>query len=199
MNISSKAAYLILVAALFLAACGSSPPVNYYALTPSVVQSGGDPDGSAVLGLGPLSMPDYLNRSQIVTRGPGAAISVDEFNRWAEPLGPAMHRALAAEVDEMLDGVVVVSFPYDSAIREQVDYRVLGVVSRFDADTGGTVVLEVQWSISEVDADQPSQPQRSRYETRAASTGSPAAVAEAMNAVLRKFSRDIADQLSAVL
>lgn len=199
MNNPPRVAYLIILASLVLSACGSSPPVNYYALTPSAIENRTDADDAVILGLGPLAMPDYLNRSQMVTRGPGAAIAVDEFNRWAEPLGPAMHRALAADVDNMLDNVVVVSFPYDSAIRKKVDYRILGVVTRFDADTGGTVVLEVQWALSELDSDAAVKPQRSRYSTQAASAGNAAAVAEAMTATLRQFSRDIADQLSAVL
>ena len=186
-------------AVTMLVACGSSPPVSYYALSASSSQTHVDSPDAALVGLGPMAVPDYLNRSQMVTRGPGAEMSVDEYARWAEPLGPALHRLVAAEVDGMLEDFVVVSFPYDAAIRRQIEYRILGVVTRFDADGAGNIVLEVQWTIADVTADATMQPNRRRYETRATSAGSPAAIAEAMSSALRLFSRDVADQLSALL
>ena len=46
----------------------------------------------ACLGIGPIRMPDYLDRSQMVMLDAGQEIRVDEYNRWAEPLSPAFHR-----------------------------------------------------------------------------------------------------------
>jgi uncharacterized lipoprotein YmbA len=160
---------------------------------------GQDPDDAITLALGPLRMPDYLNRSQMVTRGDGAEIQVDEFSRWAEPLRLAMHRVVSTDVDGLLDGVVVIAFPYDSMIRPQVDYRLLGDVIRFDADQAGRVVLEVQWTITDTDAAVAVPIHRSRYEARAATADDPAAVALAMNNALASFSRDIASEMEAFI
>jgi len=199
MMVTARTITLCILASLMLVACGSSPPVSYYGLWPTNTAPRPDADDAAIVGFGPLSMPDYLNRSQIVTRGAGAEMKVDEYNRWSEPLGPALHRTVSTNVDNLLDGVVVVAFPYDSVIRSQVDYRALGEVSRFDADRSGRVVLDVLWAISEVGSDIAVPPHRAHYETQAAKAGDPAAIAEAMNEALVLFSRDIADQLSAVL
>ena len=83
--------YCVLVS-LLLTACGSSPPVRYFSLSSTVTGGGQDAENAVVLGLGPIRMAEYLNRSQIVTRGSDAEIKVDEFNRWAEPLGLVFHR-----------------------------------------------------------------------------------------------------------
>ena len=189
----------VILASLLLSACGSSPPVRYFSLSP--MDSGYRPDAGdpVVLGLGPLRLPDYLNRSQFVTRGAGAELKVDEFNRWAEPLGPSLHRVLSRDVDGLMDGVVVVAFPYGSEVRTEVDYRVLGDVYRFEADDSGRITLEVQWGIIGVGSGLIEAPHRSRYETRAATAGDPAAVAIAMNEALSEFSRDIASELQTIL
>jgi len=51
-------------------------------------------------------IPEYLNRSQSLTRGAGAEMQVDEFNRWAEPLSLSLHRIVSTNVDNLLDSVV---------------------------------------------------------------------------------------------
>lgn len=199
MMITARTITLCTLASLMLVACGSSPPVSYYALAPMSVEPQPDPGDAPILGLGPLSMPEYLNRSQIVTRGAGAEMHVDEYSRWAEPLGPALHRIVSTDVDNLLDSVVVVAFPYDSLIRAEIDYRLLGEVSRFDADRTGLVVLDVLWAISEIGTDIVVPPHRAHYEAQAARAGDPGAIAEAMNEALLLFSQDIANALAAVL
>ena len=199
MTVTARSMTLGVLVSLLLVACGSSPPVRYFSLSPMDSALGQDPDDAITLALGPLRMPDYLNRSQIVTRAGGAEIQVDEFSRWAEPLRLALHRVVSADVDGLLDGVIVIAFPYDSMVRPQVDYRLLGDVIRFDADQSGRVVLELQWTITDTDSEVAVPIHRSRYEARAATADDPAAVAVAMNNALASFSRDIASEMDAVL
>ena len=188
------------VVSLLLTACSSSPPVRYFSLSSTVADGPQDPDDAVVLGLGPMRMAAYLNRSQIVTRGAGAEIKVDEFSRWAEPLAVAFHRIVSTDVDNTMDGVTVLAFPWESAVRSQVDYRLLGDVIRFDADRAGRVVLETQWGITVVNSGETAvPPRRIRYEAQTGSPDDPAAVASAMNEALAKFSRDIASEMQAVL
>jgi len=185
---------------LLLTACSSSPPVRYFSLSSTVADGQQDPGDAVVLGLGPMRMAAYLNRSQIVTRGAGVEIKVDEFSRWAEPLAVAFHRVVSTDVDNTMDGVTVLAFPWESVVRSQVDYRLLGDVIRFDTDRSGRVVLETQWGITAVDSGEKAvPPRRTRYEAQAGASDDPAAVASAMNEALAKFSRDIASEMQAVL
>ena len=190
--------YLFL--SLLLTACGSSSPVRYFSLSSTVVSGAQNPAEAVVLGLGPMRMAKYLDRSQLVTRGAGAEIQVDEFNRWAEPLSVAFLRVVATDVDNMLDGVTVLVFPWESVTRAQVNYRLLGEVSRFDADDSGSVVLETQWGIVAMDSDEwLLRPRRTRYEAQTGAPGDPAAIASAMNEALARFSGDIASQMQTLL
>jgi uncharacterized lipoprotein YmbA len=187
---------LFLLAAV-ITSCGASAPVRYYSLESTNVASAPSAPGSAVIGLGPLRVPEYLKRTQMVTRGSGAELNVDEYVRWAEPVGEAMHRIVASNLDARLPDAVVLTFPYLESLL--VDYHVLGQVDRFDADATGLVTLSVQWAVLDQDHQAVIAPQRSAYESRASTAGDPNAIAAAMNVALDQFSVDIADQLRAAL
>ena len=195
-------ARLVLLKVLVLAvlsACSSSPPVRYFSLSPIDANFRQDPDDAVMLGLGPIRMPDYLNRSQIVWRETNAEMHLDEFNRWTEPLAISLLRIVSTDVDNLMQGVVVVVFPYEPFIREQVDYRLVGDVNRFETDSSGKVVLEVQWGISNVDGDVIVPVRRNRYQAQAEISDDPSVVVLAMNDALAQFSRDIAARLEASL
>ena len=190
----------ILSVSLLLTACGSSPPVRYFALSDTVPVGVQDAEDAVVLGVGPMRMAPYLDRSQIVMRGPGAEIEIDEFVRWAEPLSTAFLRVVSADVDNAVNGLRVIAFPWESAVWSQIDYRLLGEVIRFDGDPSGRVVLETQWGIVATDSDVwPVKPRRRRYESQMASPDDPASLAAAMGEALAKFSSDIVSELRPLL
>jgi uncharacterized lipoprotein YmbA len=114
---------IAVIVLLALTACSSSPSVRYFSLNPIDTEFRQDPDDAVMLGLGPFRMPDYLNRSQIVTRGANSEMQVDEFSRWSEPLATSLLRIVSTDVDNLLPGLVVVVFPYEPFVRDQVKYR----------------------------------------------------------------------------
>ncbi len=140
---------VLVLLALVLASCGTSHKYRYYTLAPVPAV----PDGIAadagsvppVLGIGPVTIPDYLDRPQIVLRTSRNELVLSENSRWAGSLANDSVRVLEENLNSMLseDGIAVVSW------RRGVpnDYRVAVQVSRFDALTGGGVVLKAQWVI----------------------------------------------------
>ena len=178
-----------------VAGCGSSPPVNYYDL--QALETGYVADGEKVLavGVGPLRTPDYLSRSQIVTRKSDATIFVDDFNRWVEPVDDAIYRIVSENLDSLVDDAVVVAFPYTHIA--DLDYQLIGRISRLDADADGRAVLQIQWSVIGPEDEFVVQPRRARYEAMAAEPGHYPALARAMSEALQQFSRDVAESLQA--
>ena len=185
------------VLALVTTSCGSSPRVDYYTLQPIAGRVEVAPVNARVLGLGPLEVPAYLDRPQLVTQTAGGKVNVDEFNRWAEPLAVALPRILTANLDELLDSVVVATFPYGAQVRP--DLRLTGQIIRFDADPSGEATLEVQWGVADDEANDVLTSRRTRYTAQARSARDPDAIVEAMNQAVTAFSRDIANQLSPLL
>ena len=199
MYLIARSITLCAFVSLLVGACGSSPPVRYFALSPMDSVQQQDPDDAVTLGVGPLRLPEYLNRSQIVTRGGGSELEVDEFSRWAEPLTQALHRVVSTDVDNMMNGVMVIAFPWEAVVHNEVDYRLLGEVTRFDADRSGRVVLDIQWGITDTTGQATVVIRRSKYEKRAARPDDPAIVVSAMNDALVMFSRDVVSELEVML
>jgi hypothetical protein len=199
MYLTARSITLCVFVSLLVAACGSSPPVRYFALSTMDSVQRQDPDDAVTLGLGPLRMPEYLNRSQLVTRGGGSELEIDEFSRWAEPLTLALHRVVSTDIDNMMHGVIVIAFPWEAVIQDDLNFRLIGEVTRFDADQSGRVVLDIQWGISATTGEAAVVIRRSKYETRAARPDDPAIVTSAMNDALAMFSRDVVSELEVVL
>ena len=75
------------VVASLLTGCGRSIPPRFYVLSPLPRgQQVSAPDKPLVIGIGPVELPPYLDRPQIVSRPDANRIALAEFDRWAEPL-----------------------------------------------------------------------------------------------------------------
>ena len=93
---------LMSVVLMVLSACtGISKPSNFYVLSAlpeseTAVKGVGN-ESALSIGIGPITLPIYLDRSQIVTRISRNELKMDEFHRWAEPLKENFFRVLAVE------------------------------------------------------------------------------------------------------
>ena len=140
---------VLVVVILATAGCATSPPSQFYLMTPlpgadAPRDTGGRQDG-LVLGVGPVKLPAYLDRSEVVTRSSPNALRVAEFNRWAEPLEDNFTRVIAMNLGVLAgtDSVSVYPWPRSAA----VDYQVTVDVDRFDAGANGQVVLVARWQV----------------------------------------------------
>ncbi len=140
-----KRALFALPLLVSLGAC--SPSVKYYALEP-MTSVGGARDAKAgpVIEFSQVRFPDYLNNPQMVMRGSGGEMRVDEKRRWVEDLGPNFQRTLVQDVASLArTGSVFVSGASDATARYQVQVD----VSRFEVTDDGSAQLWVSYTISE--------------------------------------------------
>jgi uncharacterized protein len=149
-----RTALLVLVAApLLLAGCGTSPPSKYYVLNAVKAQETAGQvttaPQSAFIAVGPVQIPDYLDRPQIVTRTARNELEISEFDRWGGSLKENVDRILVENLSALLasDGVVVVSWRR----RAPGAHRLPVEVNSFDAVPGGSVLLKATWGVSSPD------------------------------------------------
>lgn len=180
---------------LLLGACASSPPARIFSLEAMATDSPPASGLTLVLGLGPIAMPEYVQRPQIVMRMPDNEIKVQEFVRWAEPLEYAVARILAENIDALMPGMTVVAFPYQRAI--DVDYRAVGRIERFDTDSTGQATLSIQWAMRKGN-HMVMSPRRDRFTARVSEPGDPGAQVAALNDTLDQLSRSMATAIAAV-
>lgn len=138
----------------FLAAgCGTSAPSRFYTLSSlksagSVQEPAGENIGTIVR-IGPVNIPDYMDRPQIVTRTGQNEIHVAEFDRWGGSLRNDVSRVLIEDLSSILAAgrITVVSWKQYAPGA----YRVPLTISRLDVKPGGNLYLKAQWSIIDKD------------------------------------------------
>ena len=149
-TISARAGSLAIVVALSLAVagCASGPPTNFYTLSSVAAPAGPVRSGqtrAAVVAIGPVTLPDYVDRPQIVTRQSPYAVKLAAYDQWAGPLTDMVPRVLVENVAAARPEDRVVGFPNVSCTA--FDYRVAVDITRFDADQSGTATLVARWQI----------------------------------------------------
>lgn len=105
---------------IVLAACGSTPPSDYYVLSAAATET---PSGdSPSLGVGPVSIPEYLNRNSMVFNRDGNKLEIASFARWAEPLESGISRVLSINLASRLNTEDIQVFPWHPS--QAPDYAV---------------------------------------------------------------------------
>ncbi len=134
---------------LALAACvGSSRPSRFYTLAPSDVPAAAT-RVDAMLAVGPVEVPDYVHRHQIVTRAGTNELVVADFDRWAGSLEEDVTRSLVAVLSARLSprNIAVSTWRTAGLVPAATTYRVAVTLSRFDGALGGSVVLRGRWAL----------------------------------------------------
>jgi uncharacterized lipoprotein YmbA len=127
-------------------ACGSPPKEHFYTLTASAGSAlGALPILDYSVAVGPVLVPDAVDRPQFVLRMPGSEVRIAEQARWAEPLKEGIARAVAANLAHALENGRV--SPRAQPATGEPDYRVILDVQRFDSVPGEAATLEVMWTV----------------------------------------------------
>jgi len=176
-----------------LAACGSAPKEQFYSLAG---------DGSAAtppsldyaVVVGPVHVPDVVDRPQFVLRMPGAQVRISDEARWAEPLKYGIGRVVAANVANGLQNARVTSQAEISA--GIPDYRVVLDVQRFDSAMKDGATQEVNWTVRRI-RDGEQQTGRVRIHEPVAGAGGYQELAAAHARALAGVSQTIVDAIRA--
>lgn len=192
---------------LALAACAETPPSRFYLLSYA-------PDAAApanattaregvAIGVGPVTLPRYLERQDVTTRSSANQLELAGFDRWGGELDDDVIRVLAENLSALLQTDRVSAYPYDPSA--PVDYQITVKVSAFETDESGNSRLDVRWNVLGDGG--------TRYHVMAKSSfqqptgqggesdedGDPGvryeAIAEAMSRNLWELSEDIAERL----
>jgi uncharacterized lipoprotein YmbA len=138
---------------VILAGCASSPSSKFYQLNPlqnsTSITPDASPEQNLIIAIGPVRIPDYLDRPQIVTRAGSNELKLSEFHRWAGSLESDVARVLVEDISGLLhaDRFSVVRWtPYPES-QAPASCRVEVLVDRFEGTLGDSVLLKAQWRV----------------------------------------------------
>lgn len=100
-----------------------------------------------VVAIGPVLIPDIVDKPQILVRTGDNQIQLSERNRWAGSLKEDIIRVLAENLNVLLESEGVRAMTDEIAINPS--FRISVVVNRFDGRPGESVLLNAVWTISD--------------------------------------------------
>jgi uncharacterized lipoprotein YmbA len=186
---------LVLTSVVWLAGCARTAPVSYYQLSPrhdAVDTPAPVPAGQGFsVGIGPVLLPEYLERIQIVSRTSANHLEIMGDRRWAEPLATALPRVLGENLVFLLGNARVQRYPW--ARSQSVDFQVLVEILQFEGGPERAAVLTARWSVLDGTGAMLIAEQRSGIQVVAA-PGTEGLVA-ALSEALGRLAGEIADRL----
>ncbi|MFM0323348.1 PqiC family protein [Caballeronia glebae] len=135
----------VVVCMAMLAGC-SSPRASFYRLSadPSLTATTARADSRPVI-VGPVTVPDLVDRPQIVTRDTSNEVTLNEYARWGEPLRSSIADAIAGDLALLLASDRVA--PASRAIADANAWRVRVDIQQFESVPGDAVVIDAHWSV----------------------------------------------------
>jgi uncharacterized protein len=124
---------------------------RFFVLVPSARSHNVAPAGvvgsgfNFTVGLGPITIPRYLQRPEVVTRVSETELAISDNDRWAEPLNTCVASVLAQDLSTDLPGVQIVPFPWSE--KSQVRYGVSVEFLRLETTADGKANVEAIWKI----------------------------------------------------
>lgn len=187
-----------LIAAI-LGGCGGSQPSSYFLL--STLPAPETPIRSALskqlaIGVGPVSLPAYLDRPELVTRTTANRLDVAEFVRWAEPLQDMFSRTLAENLSALNGTDLVYVLPL--RVGPELDYQVAVEVWRFDRGVDGEIALLARWMVLTGDGIKTLVTRMSLIAERVPPGSSAENVIVAMSRTVETLSREIARDIQGI-
>jgi len=164
-------------------------------MTAGPIDAAGTRSGNVILAIGPVTIPDYLDRPEIVTRSSRNQLTIADFDRWGGSVATDINRVLAENLSSQLapQGISVVMSRTPAPIR----YKVPISFNRFEA-SGETVMLWAQWGIVDQEEYAPAATGESVI-TKPVTGKTYLDVVAAMSDALADLSKDIAKSMNAVV
>lgn len=147
-----KYTFLTFLTFLILGCAKSSKPVEYYMLDASVGIDNNQTlkgDEGPMIGLGPIRLPEYLDRFQMVVAVSENKYKLIDGHRWAEKLDQNISLALFKTLPSQLRTDRMIRYPWPQ--RPGVDFQVKIDILELNIDQDGRSQLVAQWSIKSKD------------------------------------------------
>lgn len=143
-------AFSLAAVALAAGCLGGGTPPAYFTLRPEAGAAAGAPMAprpALGLAVGPIELPRYLDRDEVVTRTAAHELVPWDDHRWGGSLRDDVLRVLGDDLGTLLGTTRVAVYPVEA--RFPVSYRVLLDVLEFEGVPGQSVTLRVRWTVAD--------------------------------------------------
>jgi uncharacterized protein len=178
------------LAMVLLAGCSRSPRVTFYTLNAAALSESA-PQALESVVIGPVTVPDLLDRPQFVVTVDANRVDILEMHRWAAPLKGEIQRIIAADLALLLKPARVSVYPQNSGL--DAVFRVQIDIQRFEMIEGKGVTVDLLWSIRRSDGGAVKNGRAAAHEP--VTNGGYDTLVAAQSRALAAVSRDLATAL----
>ncbi|MDR5801432.1 PqiC family protein [Caballeronia sp. LZ001] len=129
---------------VMVGACGASPKAAFYTLSPEATLQPAANVRPVRVTVGSVTVPDLVDKPQMITRTMPNEVTVNEYARWGEPLKENIARTLAADLSRVLGVDNVSIYPPSADIKT---YQLRVDVMHFESVIDDSVTLDALWSL----------------------------------------------------
>lgn len=186
------------VLSLVVTACGNTTPsVEYYTLSPLQMSAIQKPEGFeynyAVIGIGPITVPEYLESSRIVTRSSPNKLKINEYHRWGGSLEDELLRTISENVSLLTGSEKVIVYPWKRSIRPDIHIQIS--FKNLEAIPGKKAVLRASWIVNSPNSRNNTRVNLSKFEKDISSSHIESIVA-AQSQLIERLSLEIVNSLN---
>ena len=147
-------AAIVLVAVLFsiTAGCGRSKPSHFYTLREVLPETKvvatdkvSTVTSNVILGVGPITVPGYIDRNKIVTRVNTAEVKLSDYYRWAEPAPDKIEYVIQENLATLCPSVDVRKYTFRTSA--ELTHYVKVEITEFITGTDDKVLLNARYTI----------------------------------------------------
>ena len=190
--------YLGLV--VMVSGCMRSKPSRFYTLHPVLEQVNPPREaktvgsGVIIVGVGPVRIPGYMARVQIVTRLDRNEVKLSEFDRWADTVA----ERIPAIIEDNLAALLPKGEVREYRVHRHVKFthQLVVDISEFIGEPGGDAVLEAEWYLVDLAKEEPDAAARVGSYRRNIKGKTHNDVVSAMSLLLGDLAEDIAKDLT---
>jgi uncharacterized lipoprotein YmbA len=166
--------------------------VNFYTLAAVAPETASSINIPHAVAVGPVTLPELVDRPQLVIRFDANKVEIIETHRWAEPLKGEITRILAENLARLLRPSRVSAYNQSASL--DAEYRVLVDIQSFESVPGEGVEIDAFWAVRRSTVGATTRKGRSLVHEPAGGTDYEALVAAHCRA-LATISKDIAQAL----
>ena len=133
--------HAIFLAAAFLSGCAGTKPTFYVLSAEGSLPSG----GGTCIGVGPVTLAEYVDRSNLVIQTGPNKIELVQSHLWAGDLDNSVALVIATNLGRRLNTGNVRTYPWQRD--SEIDYQVAMDIREFLAGDDGFARIEATWRI----------------------------------------------------
>ena len=183
---------IALVCLVLLSGCIiQKPDTRYYTLAVDN-ETAGSPHSGLRLGIGPIEIPDLIDRREVVIRQNDNRVEILPFDLWGGSLSEDIRNTLASNIAKHIGTDQLIFYPFHGA---KIDRQIRVTILELSGIPGKEAQLNALWSVEQTGNKAQAKTNRSHY-TVALGENQISAVVAGYSKLLAMLAEDIALHIS---